>query len=565
MTAVNEIFLFAAALLAGGIALGALSSRMGVPLLLVFLIVGMAAGEDGPGGFAFDDHRLAFLIGNLALAVILLDGGLRTRLSSFRVALAPSLALATFGVAATAAMVGLGAVWLLGLDWRTGLALGAIVGSTDAAAVFALLRANRVRLNDRTGSTLEIESGVNDPMAIFLTLSLVQAINQPGGMGGIEIFLDLVAQLVIGTAGGVLGGRALSAVIGRLHITEGLSALFICAAGLGIFALTNLAGGSGFLAAYLVGLIVGNRKHRAGEDVLRAMDGMAWLAQSGMFLLLGLLVTPSELARSALPALGVAALLMFVARPLAVWVTLLPFRFPWRETAFIGWVGLRGAVPIVLALFPLLAGVPHAQLLFNVAFVVVLASLLVQGMTIGFAARRLAVALPPQTEPALEVPLADGATRLFEFEVNDASGLTGAAFASLDPPGESYVASILRDGRPVTPEESPLRTGDRILVVSQASAADALVGYFTSRSEAGTATARSRYGDFVLDPDAPLDDVLAAYDGALDSPHGGTLGDMLSASLPRAVVGDQVRVGRLRFTVREMREDKITQVGLKLD
>ncbi len=565
MPAINDILLFAAVLLGGGIMLGAFSSRLGVPFLLVFLVVGMLAGEEGPGGWAFDDPSAAFLVGNLALAVILLDGGLRTKLSSFRVALAPSLALATFGVAATAAGVGLAALVFLDLDWRVALTLGAIVGSTDAAAVFALLRASGVRLNERTGSTLEIESGVNDPMAIFLTLSLVEAIMTPGDRTGAAVILTLGMQAAVGAVGGVAGGRVLSGLIGRLHITEGLMALFICAGGLAVFALTNLAGGSGFLAVYLAGLIVGNRKHRATEDVLRAMDGFAWLSQSGMFLLLGLLVTPSDVMRTALPAVAIAATLMFVIRPAAVAATLAPFRYPWRETAFIGWVGLRGAVPIVLALFPLLAGLPQAKLLFNVAFVVVLASLVVQGMTLRRAAGWLRVAMPPQTEPAMEATLSDGTTLLHEFGVDEASGLAGASFASLDPPGESYVAAILRDGRPAGPDEGPLAIGDRLLVVSPTEAADATRAYFTSRSEAGTALARLRYGDFMLDASASLDDVLEAYASAPAQPHGVSLGEMLSAKLPRGVVGDSVRLGPLRFTVREMADGRITRVGLKIE
>lgn len=564
MPGLNELLFVAAALLFGGIVLGALSSRLGVPLLLVFLCVGMVAGEDGPGRIDFDDYRLVFLIGNLALAVILLDGGLRTKLGTFRVALSPSLTLATFGVALTAVFVAVAAHLLFDFDWRVAMLLGAIIGSTDAAAVFALLRSSGVRLNDRIAATLEIESGVNDPMAIFLTLALVEAILQPAGLGVQRMLLEFGAQLTLGVIGGLAAGRVLSAVIGRLPMTEGLQALLICSGGVGTFALTNLAGGSGFLAVYLVGLVVGNRKHRAGEDVLRAMDGMAWLAQSGMFLLLGLLVTPSEILASLGPALGLTAVLIFVARPVAVGLSLLPFRFPWRESAFIGWVGLRGAVPIVLALFPLLAGVPESRMLFNVAFVVVLGSLLLQGMTIRPVARLLRVAMPRRAEPAVEVMLSDARTHLFEFVVEPGSGLDGTSVASVTPPGEAYVATALRDGRPIGPGENPLREGDRVLVVGDVDAIDEISEYFARRSEAGTPEARQWFGDFEMDATASLDEVVALYGDSGLPQSGQSVADALAVQLPRPVVGDEAVIGGVRFSVREMHQGDIVRVGVRL-
>ena len=279
--------------------------------------------------------------------------------------------------------------------------LGAIVGSTDAAAVFALLTRSGVTLNERVAATLEIESGVNDPMAVYLTLAFI-ALLAPGaaasgGSAGLQMVWAFVQQFGWGTLVGVGGGLAMAALLRRVAARDaggGILALLIGAAGLSIFAATGLLGGSGFLAVYLFGLIVANRAAEAVAPTLAAMDGYAWLAQAGMFLLLGLLVTPSTMLPTLLPALAVALVLIFVARPLAVWLCLWPFRFTPRETWFISWVGLRGAVPIVLALFPLLAGMPQAALLFNVAFVVVLVSLLTQGTTIGWMARRLGVAMP---------------------------------------------------------------------------------------------------------------------------------------------------------------------------
>lgn len=401
MDFINLPLLAVAALLFFSLLLGIVSTRVGFPFLLVFLVAGALAGEDGPGGYSFTDFFLSFWVGNIALAIILLDGGLRTSFSTFRAALKPSIALATAGVVVSAAVTGLAAVWLLNLNWRQGMLLGAIVGSTDAAAVFSVLARAGVKLNERVSGTLEIESGMNDPMAIYLTLTFIglAIAAQPGAGGGLDVLLSIVRQFGWGALIGVAGGWLLAIILLRLPGDDGaILALLIAAGGLGVFAATGFLGGSGFLAVYLLGLVVMRRAGAKAKAALSAMDGYAWLAQAGMFLLLGLLVTPSALAATALPALGVAATLTFIARPAAVWLCLAPFHFPPREVWFISWVGLRGAVPIVLAVFPLMAGVPDAMLLFNVAFVVVLASLLLQGTTIRPAARLLGLALPDQAD-----------------------------------------------------------------------------------------------------------------------------------------------------------------------
>lgn len=400
-----NIPLFAAAMLVFiSVIAGLFSSRAGFSFLLVFLLAGALAGEEGPGGFHFDDFTLSFWVGNVSLAVILLDGGLRTSFSTFRTGLKPSVLLATVGVALTAAVTGWAATLLLDLDWRQGLLLGAIVGSTDAAAVFALLKKSGVVLNERVAATLEIESGMNDPMAVYLTLTFIALVigAQEVSAGGVRTFASaFVQQFGIGTVIGAGAGLLTAAMLRRLVSADsggGLNALLLVSAGLAVFAATGWLGGSGFLAVYLFGMIVGNKARGSLSVCLSAMDGYAWLAQAAMFLLLGLLVTPSDMLSVTGPALGIAAVLMLVARPLAVWLCLAPFRFSRREVWFISWVGLRGAVPIVLAVFPLMAGVPDSMVLFNVAFVVVLVSLLLQGTTIGLAGRRLGVALPEVTD-----------------------------------------------------------------------------------------------------------------------------------------------------------------------
>jgi cell volume regulation protein A len=401
MDALNLTYLIAGALVFVSVLAGLYSARVGLSFLLVFLLVGMLAGEDGPGGIAFDDFRLAFWVGNAALAVILLDGGLRTRMDTFRTGLVPAAWLSTVGVIVTAAVTGLAATVLLDLPLPAGLLLGAIVGSTDAAAVFALLKGGGLRLNERVEATLEIESGLNDPMAVFLTLALLAWMASPGGMGGVDATLMLVRQFAIGLIGGIAGGLAVAALLRRAPLEGepvGIVALLVLSSGLAVFAGTGWLGGSGFLAVYLFGLVVAHGAAVPVRSALMAIDGYAWLAQAGMFLLLGLLVTPTRLLSHLLPALGVAAVLMLLARPLAVALCLAPLRFPWRETVFVSWVGLRGAVPIVLALFAWMAGLPDAALFFEVTYVVVLASLVLQGATLGWSARRCGVNLPTRDD-----------------------------------------------------------------------------------------------------------------------------------------------------------------------
>jgi potassium/hydrogen antiporter len=403
MEFVNLPLLAVSALVFLSVLTGLFSARIGFSFLLVFLLAGILAGEDGPGRYRFDDIRLSFWVGNLALAVILLDGGLRTADATFRTGLRPASLLATVGVLVSAGIVAVAGVWFVGLDWPTALLLGAIVGSTDAAAVFALLARSGVRLNERVSATLEIESGMNDPMAVYLTLVLIAVLAANVGTSVDSastwqlVVVTFVEQFGWGAVVGVAGGWSMAALLRRVTSRDtggGILALLVVAGGLMAFSLTGLLGGSGFLAVYLFGLIVANRAAEAIAPCLAAMDGYAWLAQAGMFLLLGLLVTPSTTLQFIGPGVVITLTLIFVARPLAVWLCLLPFHFTARETWFIAWVGLRGAVPIVLALFPLLAGTPQAALMFNIAFVVVLSSLLIQGTTIGWVARQLGMALP---------------------------------------------------------------------------------------------------------------------------------------------------------------------------
>ena len=393
-------------LLAGGLLVfvsllaGVLSSRLGLPFLLVFLVAGMLVGVDGPIGVRFDNAQLSAWVGNAALAIILLEGGISTRHETMQAGLRPALLLATLGVALTAAMVGAAAMAVMGLNWRYGLLLGAIVGSTDAAAVFSVLRELGVRLSPRVSGTLELESGLNDPMAVFLVLALIAVLKTE--VGAAEIAALFARQAGFGAAIGLLGGAGVAWLLGRLPLNVergGVLSLIIVSAGLALYAAAGLVEGSGFLAIYLFGLRLRARAEPAAHAASSALDGFAWAAQATMFLLLGVLVSPRDMLNGAASTVAIAAVLIFVARPLAVWLCLWPFGFRARERLFIGWVGLRGAVPIVLALFPLIEKVSDSYRFFNVAFAVVLASLLLQGTTLAWAAKRLHVALPPETPP----------------------------------------------------------------------------------------------------------------------------------------------------------------------
>ncbi len=396
--------LIAAALVFLSLLAGMFSTRLGFSFLLVFLVAGMLLGEDGPGGVMFNDFRLSFWVGNVALAVILLDGGLRTQQRTFRTGMKPAAWLATVGVVLCAGMTGVAAHLLLDLDWPLALLLGAIVGSTDAAAVFSLLQTSGVKLNERVSATLEIESGLNDPMAVYLTLALIGwALHAQGEAGGPPLSIwnaihALALQFGWGAVMGLGLGACFAPLLRRITVlvrpSGGVRALLLLSGGLSVFAATTWMEGSGFLAVYVFGVMVGNRAQQSVTPAMSAMDGYAWLAQAGMFLLLGLLVTPSEVLRTLWPALGVAVALMLVARPLTVWLCLKPLKFTDREIAFISWVGLRGAVPIVLAVFPVMAGLQGTTTFFNVAVVVVLASLLLQGSTIPWSARQARVLLP---------------------------------------------------------------------------------------------------------------------------------------------------------------------------
>lgn len=567
----SEIILVVGVLLLTSILASLLSDRLGAPLLLVFLVLGMLMGGEGPGGIKFHDIRTAHLIGNLALALILFDGGLRTRYESFRVGLRPALTLATLGVFITAGLTGWFFAALYGLPWLSGMLLGAIVGSTDAAAVFSLLHSRGLELKRRVGATLEIESGSNDPMAIFLTIALINALMHGHQSLGMSLLAAFVTQIGIGGVMGYLGGEALGRLVNGVTLTPGLYPILTLAGVLVTFGSSAVLGGSGFLAVYLVGLLLGNRPLQASHNIRRFHDGMAWLSQIAMFLVLGLLVEPSQLIKVAPQALLVAAVLMFVARPLAVVVSLAPFRFPWREQAFIAWVGLRGAVPIILGLFPLLAGLKGATVYFNIAFFVVLVSLVLQGWTTAPAARVFGLEVPPSSGLEQRVELDVPSQREYEFvsyRIADDSPALYKPLGTLSLPENTQPVAAFREGVAVKNSTAHIiGPGDYIYLLAPPADLHAVDRVFVTSHGPARLDEPVFFGDFTLNADARLADLAAAYgfEPPLDLEPETTLAQYLERIFKkRVVVGDRVILGKLQFSVREMDDERITVVGLKV-
>jgi potassium/hydrogen antiporter len=561
---VSLTIMFAALLVLAGILSSLLALRFGAPLLLVFLVVGMVAGESGPGGIRFDDVRSTYLVGAVALALILFDGGLRTRTATFQSVLAPSLTLATLGVMITTALTAPVVHLMLGFDWISSMLAAAVAASTDAAAVFLLIHTQGLRLRPRVAATLEVESGTNDPFAIFLTVVLVEL-----ALKAKEPWYTPLAELAVeavgGAAIGVAGGWAIVAALNRLELPQGLHAPLVATGALVMFGTAQALHASGFLAVYLAGIVVGNRPTRAHSSVIAFLDAATWLAQIVMFVLLGLLASPARLIEHIAPGLAVAAMLMFVARPVAVLLCLAPFRFTWREKAFMSWVGLRGAVGVFLASIPLLVGMRDALNFFDIGFVVVLASLLVQGWTIAFAARRLHIALPRSSPAPRRVEL--------DLPGQHEHELVGYAIGPSNPylrrrlkPAWAKLMLVVRDQHVLAATDAgAIREGDFAYFLAPPEKTRALDRFFVDMPPPARPDVRL-LGAFFVSGEVTLGTLGELYGLKIpqdDMPI--TLAQWFASHLEhKPKIGDRLPLGAIQLVVDEVTKGRVTTVGLYL-
>jgi potassium/hydrogen antiporter len=561
---VSLAILLGSLLVLAGILSSLIALRFGAPLLLVFLLVGMIAGEGGPGGIKFDDVGTAYTVGSIALALILFDGGLRTRFASFRNVLAPAVTLATVGVLITALLTAPAAKYVLGIGWLQAFLIGAVVASTDAAAVFFLINARGLRLRSRVRGVLEVESGTNDPFAIFLALLLIEILLL-GDQSWTHALVTFLRDAILGCIIGYVGGQIIALVLNRLALAQGLHAPFVAVSALVVFAFANAVHASGFLAVYLAGLVVGNKQTRAHNSVVVFLDAVTWLAQIVMFVLLGLLAWPHRLADSLFGSVSVALVLMLVARPVAVFLCLALFKFQWREMLFLSWVGLRGAVGIFLASIPLLVGLPGAYLYFDVAFVVVLSSLLVQGWTVALAARKLDISFAR----------ADPLPRRIELDLPGqlAREIVGYPVPANSPflrrgliPNWARPTLVVRNEEILTPTEAhPVREGDYVYLLAPPEKAQALDRFFVKMPPPAMLDPRT-LGDFFVAGTATLGALAEIYGLQVAADHMDvTLADYFSEQRRRRIkTGDIVELGPIALLAHSVEKGRVTTVGLRL-
>ncbi|XQU07900.1 potassium/proton antiporter [Halomonas sp. LY9] len=567
MFPVDKLILLAAVLLLVGILSSKLSARIGLPVLVLFLVIGMLAGESGIGGIAFDNPEGAHALGTLALAIILFDGGLQTPTASIRAVWKPASLLATFGVLVTALITGTAAAYILGLPLLEGLLLGAIVGSTDAAAVFSLLRNAGIHINKRLKSTLEIESASNDPMAIFLTVGLLEVLvngMQPG-MGLLELF---VMQMGVGAVVGLGVGWLSVKLINRIHlVASGLYPVLVAACGFLSFGVSANLGGSGFLAIFLTGVFIGNHRIAFQRSTFLFHDGLAWLSQIVMFVVLGLLINPLSLLDVWFEGLVIAAVLILVARPLAVAPVMKLFGFNTREISLVSWVGLRGSVPIILAIFPLMFGLEGAELIFNVVFFVVLISASIQGTTLPFVARKLKLTEKPPALPAasLEITaLEEVDADIVEYTLSEQPRAAGRRLSQMALPDTTVVAMITRGNEVIPPRGSTeLHPRDHLFVVLRPETRPFVDCVFSDAPD----KVSSDFSDqpLRLKGSTTLGDLAHSYGFTLTEDDELTLDALLRAKLPVPLsAGDTLALDGMTLTVEGVLGERVTTVALQI-
>jgi len=469
LTAEN-ILLIGSILLLLSILASKTTGRLGVPALIVFLVIGMLAGSDGILGISFTDTKLAQSLGIIALTFILFSGGMETKWESVKPVLWRGITLSTLGVLLTTLSLGLFIYWITDLGLTECLLLGAIVSSTDAAAVFSILRSKSIGLKGNLRPLLELESGSNDPMAYFLTIGLTTILVEKD-TSYISLIPMFFQQMVVGAVTGYLMGRSMVWLLNKINLDyDGLYAVLTLALVFFTYGMASFLGGNGFLAVYLAAIILGNKNFIHKKSIIRYYDGQAWLMQIVMFLSLGLLVFPKQMIPYIGNGLIIALVLMFVARPLAVFISLLFFKLNNRERMLISWVGLRGAVPIVFATYPLILGVENSEMIFNIVFFIVLTSVILQGTTISLVAKWLYLYKPAKfkTRYPLELELSDNfKNELFEVEIKDNSSAIGKQILQLKLPRTALIVLINRQDKYITPRGTTLlEKGDKLLIMS---------------------------------------------------------------------------------------------------
>jgi potassium/hydrogen antiporter len=565
MFVIDQIILLAAILIIFGILSSKLSARLGLPVLVLFLMVGMLAGEDGPGGIVFDNAQIAHALGSLALAIILFDGGLQTPMASIKQVWKPASVLATLGVLVTSAITGVAAAYILDVSLFYGLLIGAIVGSTDAAAVFSLLRNAGIHINPRLKSTLEIESATNDPMAIFLTVGLLEVMVK-GLEPGTGLLMLFIQQMGIGSAVGLAGGWLSVRIINRIHLTtSGLYPVMVAALGLLAFGVAANLGGSGFLAIFIAGVVIGNSRFVFQRSTFLFHDGLAWLGQIIMFVFLGLLINPSSLLDVWLEGLCIAAVLILIARPLSVLPVLKIFGFNAREMTLVSWVGLRGSVPIILAIYPLIYGLPGAELIFSVVFFVVLISATIQGSTLPWVARTLGLTEPPPVTPAatLEITaLGDVDADIVEYQLGDNSRAAKRRLSQMALPDGTVVAMITRGNEVIPPRGSTLlHAGDHLFIVMKPEAREFVDLVCAGVSEASHQELPAT--ELRLKGYTKVEDLQHSYGIELSAEGGLSLDELLRQTLAdEAVLGAAKDFSEVTLSVREMVGQRIATVGI---
>ncbi|MCC6509461.1 MAG: potassium/proton antiporter [Pirellulaceae bacterium] len=542
-----------------GIVSSKLSARMGVPVLVLFLLLGMLAGSEGLGGILFDDYELAHSIGTVALVLILFDGGLGTSMKAVRSVWKPALSLATVGVLVTSVLTGLAAMWVLKFSWLEGLLLGSIVGSTDAAAVFAVLRMGGISLPHKLVSTIEIESGSNDPMAIFMTVGCIELLtgSREFGWNLLGMFLS---QMVVGALVGISVGLLTVRIVNRINLgAAGLYPVLVTAFCLLVFGLTAWLGGSGFLAVYLAGIVLGNSRLVFQRGILLFHDAIAWLSQIVMFIVLGLLSYPSRLLIVGGYGLLIGAVLILVARPLAVWLSLCMMRFSWRELVFISWGGLKGAVPITLATFPLLLGAPQASLIFDITFFVVVVSALVQGWSLPIAAKLLKLEIPHTSVPPLTLEISSLRhidSDIVDYTVSAESRAAGRMVKELALPGGVVIALISRDEEIIPPQgNTTIHAGDHVILVLRPNVRPIVDRIFSSlRRDQDQLPSEL---EFPLRPTTTVRELEDVYGIVMDADPNLTLGNAIlqHANQSGPLADRVVNFGKISLHVRKLAAD----------